>query len=434
MTADGSQHPESARHSVDGERALHGLQVLDLSTSMAGAWCSRLFGDFGADVTLVEAPSGHPLRSHAPTAEDGRGIPAEHALANKRSLALDLEAEPGRELLRDLVSQVDVLIESFPPGTLDGWGLDLETLEAIHPGLIVVSISPHGQDGAYAALPGNDLTAAARSGWAGINGLEGQAPLQPSAYQASYCAGVLAYGVAVAALHYRQTVIAAERRPATGVPDGASDNGFAGGGQRVDISEYEVMASTCSPALLRAQYGGAVPPRKAAMDVQSGPVPVADGHFSLTLSRAHFYRDAMTVLGLEDLAEDEQLQEGWYRVAHKELWVDRVHEAMAGWNRADLFDELAVRRVVAGPVFAMSELNANEHLRARGYWTRPDDDPEGPERPGAPAKLTATPWRLRRRAPRIGEHTQIVLGEYDIEEERVHALLAAGVLAAEVSE
>ena len=87
MTANGAHHAESA---------LHGLQVLDLSSSMAGAWCSRLFGDFGADVTVVEAPAGHPLRAHAPVTEDGRGIPAEHVLANKRSLALDLEAEPGR--------------------------------------------------------------------------------------------------------------------------------------------------------------------------------------------------------------------------------------------------------------------------------------------------------------------------------------------------
>ena len=397
-------HPESA---------LHGVQVLDLSTSMAGAWCSRLFGDFGADVTVVEAPSGHPLRAHAPRTEDGHSIPAEHALANKRSLALDLEAESGRELLRDLLTQVDVVIESFASGTLEGWGLDADTLEEIHHGLVVVSVTPHGQDGAYADRPGNDLTASARSGWASMNGLEGQPPLQASAYQASYCAGVLAYGAAVAALH--------ERRE-------------SGQGQRVDISEYEAMASTFSPGTLRAQYAGEVPPRKSSMDVQSGPVPVADGHFALTLSRAHFYRDAMTVLGLPDLAEDEQLQEGWYRNSHKELWVDRVHDAMAGWSRQDLFDELAVRRVVAGPVFGMGELRENEHLRERGFWTRPDDDPDGPERPGAPVKLAATPWRLRYRAPRIGEHTIVLLGEYDIEDDRVHALLEAGVLASEVTE
>jgi benzylsuccinate CoA-transferase BbsE subunit len=105
---------------------------------------------------------------------------------------------------------------------------------------------------------------------------------------------------------------------------------------------------------------------------------------------------------------------------------------MAGWSRRDLFDELALRRVVAGPVFAMSELSENEHLRERGFWTQAEDDPDGPQRTGAPVKLSETPWRLRYRAPRIGEHTQIVLGEYDIEQERVHALLEAGVLAAEV--
>ena len=409
MTTDRPPQTADARQT---ESALYGVQVLDVSTSMAGAWCSRLFADFGADVTLVEAPSGHPLRSHAPFAEDGRSIPAEHALANKRSLALDLEAEHGRELLRDLLTQVDVLIESFTPGVLDQWGLDLETLEALQPALIVVSVTPHGQDGARAGLPGNNLTASALSGWASINGLQGQPPLQASQYQLSYCAGVLAYGAAVAALREREA------------------NG--GTGQRVDISEAEVAASTFAPALLRAEYNGEAPERKSTMDVQSGPVPVADGYFALTLSRAHFYHDAMRVLGLDDLAENEQLHEGWYRNSHKEQWIDRVHDAMAGWSRQDLFDELALRHVVAGPVFGISELTENQHLNDREFWTKPDDDPEGPTRTGAPSKLSVTPWRLRRRAPRIGEHTLVTLGEYDIEEDRAHALLEAGVLSAEV--
>ncbi len=406
--------------------ALHGIQVLDVSTSMAGAWCSRMFADFGADVSVVEAPSGHPLREREPQTEDGRSVAAEHALANKRSLSLDLEAEPGRELLRDLVTQVDVLIESFAPGTLEGWGLDYETLRAIHPELVVVSLTPHGQDGAYASLPGNSLTASARSGWASINGFAGQPPLQTSQYQGDYCSGVLAYGAAVAALHERADV---------GQP-----------GQHIDISEFEVMASTFSPAALRAQYSGENPPRKETMDVTAGPVPVADGHFALTLSRAHFYRDAMNVLGLPDLAEDEQLQEGWYRNSHRELWVDRVHDAMAGWSRQDLFDELGVRRVVAGPVLAMEELRENDHLRDRGFWVRPDghshdgepaesdiEHSEYSEYTGAPAKLSASPWRLQRRAPRVGEHTIELLGEYDIEEERVRHLIETGVLASEVA-
>ncbi|MDA0353511.1 MAG: CoA transferase [Chloroflexi bacterium] len=405
------------------ESALHGLQVLDLSTSVAAAWCSRLFADFGADVALVEPLGGHPLRAHAPATEDGRGIPAEHLLANKRSLVLDLEAESGRELLRDLVTHADVLIESFAPGVLAGWGLDAETLEAIRPGLVVVSVTAHGQDGAYAALPGNDLTSSARSGWASINGFAAQPPLQATQYQGSYCTGVLAYAAAVAALHHR----------AVTADSGGPERPSPGDGQHLDISEFEVMASTFAPALLRAQYAGEVGARKETMDVTGGPVPVADGFFALTLSRAHFYRDAMSVLGLDDLADDEQLQEGWYRNEHRELWVDRVHTAMAGWSRRDLFDELGVRRVVAGPVFAMNELTDNEHLRARGFWVRADDDPEGPEHTGAPVKLSATPWRLRTRAPRPGEHTLALLGEYDVEEERVQTLLAAGVLVAEAT-
>jgi len=400
-------------HPHPPKAALDDLLVLDLSDSMAGAWCSRLFADFGANVTLVEPPLGHPLRAHAPFDEAGWSIPAEHALANKRSLALDLQAEAGRELLRDLIVQADVVIESFRPGQLAEWGMDFETLEAIHPGLVLVSVTPHGQTGAYVELPGNSLTASARSGWASINGIAGRPPLQGSAYQSSYCAGVLAYAAALAALHSRDRM--GEAQP--------------GRGQYVDISEFEVMASTFAPAALRAQYSGEATAQKASMDVISGPVPVQDGHFALTLSRAHFYRDAMAVLGLDDLAEDEQLQEGWYRLEHRDLWVERVHEAMAGWNRRELFDELAVRRVVAGPVFEMEELKENEHLREREFWVTEVENSSGFDRPGAPVKLSETGWSIRNNAQKIGEGTMSALVDYDVDEGRARALFAAGILA-----
>ncbi len=395
--------------------ALDDLTVLDLSDSVAGAWCSRLFADFGADVTIVEPPDGHPVRREAPFDREGASLPAAHVLANKSSLALDLQTGPGRELLRELLSGVDLVIESFPPGQLDAWGLSFKAIEEAAPGVVLVSVTPYGHSGAYARYPSNELTVSARSGWASINGIAGRPPLQPSAFQSSYCAGALAYAAALAAVHERES--------------GRATHG--GRGQHVDISEFEVMASTFAPAALRAQYGGAATPQKETMDVLSGPVPVRDGHFALTLSRAHFFRDAMSVLGLEDLAENEQLHEGWYRRQHRELWVDRVHGAMGGWGRRELFDELALRRVVAGPVFEMSELSANEHLEARAFWSRPANQPTAPRRSGAPFGLTATPWRLERGAPGVGQQSIEVLARSGITVERTRGALASGVVVAE---
>jgi formyl-CoA transferase len=140
-------------------------------------------------------------------------------------------------------------------------------------------------------------------------------------------------------------------------------------------------------------------------------VPVADGHFALTLSRAHFWRDAMNLLGLEDLAEDERYGASWFRQQHREEYSGRVAEAMGQWNKMDLFEELAIRRVVAGPVLYMPELRATDHLEDRGYWRKPADAPEGPEYPGPAYQMTATPQTLDHGAPRAGEHNEDVLGE-----------------------
>jgi crotonobetainyl-CoA:carnitine CoA-transferase CaiB-like acyl-CoA transferase len=390
-------------------KALDDIRVLDISSSVAGAWCTRQLADFGADVVIVEPRAGHPVRNLAPFTDEGRSIPALYVQANKRSVALDIDTPRGKRIFLDLVRRADVVVESSQPGWLQQVGLGFEVLARRRPGVVLCSITPHGQDGPYAGLPGNDLTDYARSGWASINGLAGREPLSGSAFQASYQAGLAAYGAILSALVYR---------------DGHPDEG-----QHIDVAEFEVLTSTFSPALLRGPYQGEALGRKATMDITTGPVPVADGHFALTISRAHFWRDAMNLLGLHDLAEDQRYEAGWYRQQHKDEYVDRVQEKMAVWKKMELFDELAVRRVVAGPLLTMAELSENEHLRARGFWTKAANDPGGPTYPGAPVKMSATPWALERRAPRHGEHTTQVLRDIaGITDDHLQSLIESGVI------
>ena len=401
-------------------RALEDLRVIDLSTSMAGAWCSRMLADYGADVIAVEPRWGHPLRQLAPFTEAGVSIPALYAQANKRSISLDIENRQAQAALIRLVARSQIVIDSSLPGPDGPAGFVHETLVPRNPKLIFASITPHGLDGAYASLPGNDLTAGARSGWASVNGAADREPLSPSSFQASYCAGVAAYGAIVSALCHLDT------HP--------GDDG-----QRIDVSELEVMASTFAPAVLRGQYNGVPTQRRGEAEAMGNPVPVRDGHFSLTLSRAHFWRDAMNVLGLEDLAEDEQMGIGWYRLQHRDRWTGRVQEAMATWNRRDLFEELAVRRVVAGPALMMEELATNEHLRERGFFAWPEDDPDGargaPEYPGASFKLSATPWSLRRSAPRHGWHTLEVLREVaGYTDDQLAGMVESGAIGSEAAQ
>jgi crotonobetainyl-CoA:carnitine CoA-transferase CaiB-like acyl-CoA transferase len=369
--------------------ALDGLRVLDISTSVSGSWCSRLLADFGADVAVIEPASGHALRALGPFDNEGRSILAELLLANKRSVTLDLDVQPGPGLFVALARNADVVVSSAPPSWLRQRRLTYSDLAG--PSLVMVHLTPYGVTGELAEVPGNDLTVAARSGWASINGLAGREPLKPSGWQASFCAGMAAYAATVAALHHRDL--------------------HPGEGQEIDVSELEVMVATFAPALLRGQYQGEGMGRRPEIDMTAGPVPVADGHFALTISRAHFWRDAMNLLGLDDLAEDTRWESGWYRAAHKDEYVGRVEERMRDWRKMDLFRELGSRRVIAGPVLTMGELAANDHLRARGFWTRPLSDAAGPEFPGAPFRMSATPWSIRTAAPPAGGNAPEPAGE-----------------------
>ena len=372
--------------------ALDGIRVLDFSTSLAGAWCSRLLADFGADVALVEPPGGHPLRKLAPFDEDGASIAANYVQANKRSVAIDIERDDGREVLADLAAAADVVVESTVPGTLAEWGLAFDALEARRPRIVLVSITPHGQDGRRARFPGNDLTAYALSGWASVNGLADREPLKGSGFNASYVAGTAAYGATLTALCHRE---------------------LHGVGQQIDLAEVEALGEIFGRSMLRAQYEDAIPRRNAEMTlVGSFPVPVKDGHISLGLGGGYRFRDALNVLGLAELADDEQMQNPSYRAGHQERFVPQIMEALTEREKLDLFDGFSAVRVGSGPVLTMEELASDRHLRDRGFYVQPEDNTDGPQFPGAPFKLSETPWALHHSAPAVGEHTAAVLADF----------------------
>ncbi|MDP6605417.1 MAG: CoA transferase [Dehalococcoidia bacterium] len=390
-------------------RALDDVRVIDLSTSVAGTWCTRLLADFGADVIAVEPPGGSLLRSLAPFADDGTSVIASYVLANKRSIMLDVGHPQGRRALSAMVRESQIVVESGTPGTLDSWGIGLDQRDARWPKQILVSVTPHGQDGGREHLPGNDLTAYAYSGWASVNGLADREPLKGSGYTGSYLAGVAAYAGAVTALCYADQ--------------------HEGEGQHVDVAESEAAGIVFAPALLATLYAGAVAGRKPGMDLMTGPVPVRDGHFALTLSRAHFWRDAMTVLGLDELSADRRFDSGWYHREHRDEFMPLVQERMAQRDKMELFDALGTMRVVAGPVLDTAELSENEHLRARAAFVRPSEDPEGLEYPGAPFVMSETPWALDRRAPRAGENAVRVLRDAaDYTDDWIGGLAEQGVL------
>lgn len=346
----------------EGLLVLGGLRVLDLGERGSTAWCGRLLADFGAEVVGVETEAGHPLRRDPPLDEEGVAIAARYFLCSRKiARAGEISA------LEDLIGQADVLLTDALPGA----GLAPQRLLELNTGSIVCAITAHGQHGPRSRLPGNELTVNALSGWASVNGHVAREPLKASGYQVACQAGTFAFGCIVSALIEQ----AANRAP----------------GQIIDVAELEVLVSTFAPAPLRYQYSGFVWPRKRPLDVNDGPVPVADGYFALTISRPAFWIKAMRILGLPDLAEDEELQQPGLRPKFPERFVERMTEAMSRWTRMDLFQALAVERVIAGPVLTMEELAGNPQFAARGFFRRTAD---GARYPGPFARLAKTAWRV----------------------------------------
>jgi crotonobetainyl-CoA:carnitine CoA-transferase CaiB-like acyl-CoA transferase len=430
-------------------RALDDLRVLDLSGAVAGPFCTKMFADFGADVIKLEPREGEAGRNLPPfvsaltpdpspnagrgepnSTEDyqfspspsigrgGRGVRADgegtgplsafflYLNTSKRSVVLDVMTPEGSDVFRRLVRDADVVVESFPPGTMERLGLGLSELEALRPGIILTSITPFGQTGPWRDAPINDLVASALSGWASVNGRPDREPLKPTGYQASFQAGIAAYLATMSAVVHRDRT---------------------GEGQHVDISILEPSVASFAPALTTTQYRGE-PPKQQAGSFQRGPVPAADGYFSLTLSRAHFWRDAMVELGLPELGHDERFHEASYRQAHAGEFAPLIESRIAARGKRELFEALGTLRVVGGMVLTTEELFEDPHVRARDFLV-PLEHPEADslEYPGAPFKMSLTPWSPSGAAPRLGEHTEAVLREAGLSVEEIERLQTAGV-------
>jgi formyl-CoA transferase/CoA:oxalate CoA-transferase len=390
-------------------RALDDLRVLDLSGQVAGPFCARLLGDFGADVIKVEPPGGEDGRRLPPLDVDRLGPEASafflYLNANKRGITLDITTPTGADIFRRLVRETDVVVESFPPGLMDSLGLGFDALEALRPGIIVTSITPFGQTGPWRDLPANELITYACSGWASVTGRPDREPLKGSGYNASFQAGVAAFNATLNAVIYRDR---------------------AGVGQHADVSILEPSVASFAPGILGAQYRGE-PGRRQKGNFQRGPVATADGHFSLTLSRAHFWRDAMNELGLPQFAEDPKYFQGRQEIA--EEIAPEVEGRIAQRGKRELFEALGRLRVVGGMVLTTAELFEDPHVRAREFFVTMAHPTAGTlAYPGAPFKMSATPWEMCRPAPLLSQHTAEVLAGVGITTGDLVILKSAGVI------
>ncbi len=353
--------------------AFEGVRVVDLSDRLSGAWAARLFGDFGADVVLVEPPEGHALRREPPFLDDEPGAERSllHAYANwnKRSLVAKSEAE-----IAALCADAHVVVANGTPPAFPH-----------EDGVVRLCLTPHGLEGPLADAPGNNLTSCARVGWASINKHREDAPLQLPGRQTGYIAGIAGFIAAAAALH-------------------------RGGSELIDLSETEALALTCAPWAVMGNFIGgraaAFGPAGGRPRGQAGPLwRTSDGLINYGYGDWQRWTPAMRFLGLDDLAEDERFVSAWGRHQQDTRPVrDGLVQASASRPKWEIFHGLAKLRCISGVVQTMRDLLASEQFKARGFVVRTRVDGRAVAASGPLAKLSETPWALRQSAPKLGEH------------------------------
>ena len=361
--------------------ALTGLRVVDLSESMSGAYAARLLGDYGAEVIMVEPEQGHPLRSEAPFVNGSTGMESSllHAYVNwnKHSVAATDDA------LITLLDTADVIVTTRAFDAADGL---FERLDVLSRNAVHLSITPHGLTGPLSARQGSHLTHCARSGWANVNRLKDDGALQLPLRQTGYCAGVAG---AVAALGACLRMLK------------------TGHGDRVDVSELEVMASTSAPwAMVGIFVGsehmqfGPTGPRFRGMP---GPLWQAEnGAINFGLGDWPQWREAMEYFGLHDIASDECYVPVLGRHQQDLKPVGKaVAEAVASRDKWAIFKQLAHFRCISGVVQNSLEVLESDQLAERQFFVDASVSGQTVRAPGAAVKMSATPWRLYRSAPAL---------------------------------
>ncbi|MFC7850277.1 CaiB/BaiF CoA transferase family protein [Arthrobacter sp. NPDC057388] len=380
---------------------LQGLRVLELGSFIAAPFAGRLFGDFGAEVIKIEKPEGgDELRDWRKT----RGTTSmlfRTVARNKKSVALDLRSETGREAAKKIAAQCDVVIENFRPGTLEKWGLGPEVLQALNPDLVMVRISGYGQTGPYRNRAGFGSSAESFGGLRYVTGEPDRPAGRAAASMGDTVAGL--YGVIGALMLMLQK--------ARGLDTGSS--------KIVDVALYEGVFSLLESlvpdydayGMVRKRTGGALP----------GVVPtgsyLCQDNLEVVIggnSNSVFVR-LMGAIGRDDLARDETLLTTEARGAREE----ELNGAISAWTGSmpltEVLDRLDEAGVPAGPVYDAPSIAVDKHYLARDmiqtHEVVVEDEPELIRFPGVVPKMPGHQGQVNWIGPELGQHTAEVLRE-----------------------
>jgi len=391
---------------------LTGVRVLELGSLIAGPFCAKTLGDFGAEVIKIEPPGeGDALRKWR-RMRNGTSLWWHVQSRNKKSVTCDLRRPEGQEIVRRLARRAHIMIENFRPGALERWNLGWDALSAENRDLILVRISGYGQSGPYRERPGFAAIAEALGGMRHVTGFPDRPPARPN----------LSLGDTIAALHGVIGALLALHAVKSGA-----------GGQVIDVALYESVFNCMESLLPEYDAQGYVRERSGSALPGIAPsnlYPCSDGTYVLIAGNADsLYRRLMSAIDRTDLRDDPVLARNDGRAAQ----MQRIDDAIAEWTRrrtqSEVLAAMEAAEVPAGRIYTAADIAADPHYLARGMIERiTAADGEPLKVPGVIPKLSRTPGAIRTPAPRLGEHTDEVLREIGYGDAEISRLREASVV------
>lgn len=401
---------------TENKNLLAKMRILDLAEGKA-AFCAKLLADLGAEVIKLERPGGEPSRRVGPFLGDSphpeRSLSFLYHNSNKKGVTLNLENAAGREVFLRLVPRVDVVVESFPPGTLNNLGLSLKNLLGVNPRLILASITGFGQNGPRSRFKSCDLVASAFGGQMYVSGSPSTPPLRAAGEQSYYAASLYAAIGILLALRKRAR---------------------SGQGAHIDLSMQEAVTSTLEHVLVRYFYEKTIARRQGGLywNDSFGIFPCQDGHILVTPMQN--WETLVEWMASEGMAEDLQ-EERWQEEAYRRQHIDHILEVLQRWTQTQtvgkLFELGQFLRFPWAPVHSLADVGQDPHLQARGFFLDMlyPETGRGIKSAGLPYQFSSAspgPWKP---APRIGEdNREIYQKELGLTEEEWQRLSSLQVI------
>jgi crotonobetainyl-CoA:carnitine CoA-transferase CaiB-like acyl-CoA transferase len=403
----GGQGLTDIEHDGTWAGPLGGIKVIDLTRVLAGPFATQSLGDLGAEVLKIEPPGSGDETRHFPPFVGGESHYFLGVNRNKKSLVVDLQQEAGKDILRRLVAQADILVENYRPGVMERLGLGYAALSAINPRLIYCAISGFGLTGPMRDKPSFDIVTQALSGALSINGERGHMPVKLGIPLGDMVGGVFGPMAILAALHERHRT---------------------GRGRLIDISLHDGLIGMLGYFAQLAFITGNDPPPMGSSHpniVPYGSFPASDGSIIIAVLSESFWGKLCEALERPDLAADPRFANPSGRRDHR----DEIDAAIADVTRtrtvAEWEKRLAAADVPHAPVLGVTSALSHPHALAREMVVEVDHATIGPIKvAGRPIKFPGAPQPPITAPPTFGQHTQSVLrdelgyGDAEIDELR----------------